>query len=223
MRADNAAELGGDRRNVDQPAPTALAHPPDDALRHEKRGREIDSEEVVPVVFGNGVDRLRARDPRVVDQDIDARQVPLHGRHETIDFGCVRHVGADRQGAPPARFDGRAREARLILSYAKRQGDVRAGAGECLGDGPADPAVAARDERDPAGELAGRVGRHRSVSAARLVGQELQTEGFFDVLEIATFVRIGQCQRVPGFLVAPGTADPMNVAVEPPRHFVVHD
>src|SRR4051794_38990647 len=93
-----------------------------------------------------------ARDrPGVVDEDVDLG-VLSYVAHEVVDRGAVAEVAA--VGAEPAalRFDG-GRDLALGAERRAHADDVRSRRRERRGDGPPDPAAAARDERSPPGEI----------------------------------------------------------------------
>jgi hypothetical protein len=67
VRTDDAADVRRGRRNVDDPTPAPRSHSRENPPSDQEGGLEVHSQDAVPVLFGDLVDRLNAGDPGVVD------------------------------------------------------------------------------------------------------------------------------------------------------------
>ena len=95
MRPDHASQLGGNRRQVDDPSPPGGPHLRQHRLGDQEHGLEVHREDVVPVLLGDPVDGPRLGDPRVVDQDAHGAQFGFHRLHQSgsrCGWKTVRHL-----------------------------------------------------------------------------------------------------------------------------------
>ncbi len=106
----------------------------------------------MPVRLGDGIERLRPGDARVVDENVHPTEAAFDGRDQLFDGRALGNIGSSRQAPPAEAFNRPTGVGRVILTRSVRDGDVGACLCKRLGDRPSDPAIPARDERDAAGE-----------------------------------------------------------------------
>src|SRR5205823_3129812 len=92
------------------------------------------------------------RHGRVVDDDVDRSESGVRRVDERVDLVDAPDVTADGDGAPPERLD-LPRGSFAVVDLAAGDHDVGAGGREPEGDGLAEAAPAARDDRGLAGEV----------------------------------------------------------------------
>ena len=86
MRANDAAGLCCDRREIDDAPPAALAHAGKNTIGDEKSGLEIDAEDLVPVALVELGEVLDLSDAGIVDEDVDEAEVAFDGGDEPLDI-----------------------------------------------------------------------------------------------------------------------------------------
>ena len=155
-------------------------------LRREEVGEDVRAERGVELLLGDVADPLlRELDGRVVDEHVK----PAERLGRLLDGAAalclLPHVGLDREAAPALLFDLPLGLLRVLVFVEVDDGDVGALSGEKDGDGAADAAVAAGDERGLPVELAGAAvvgllelgARRHLVFVAGLVGLVLRRKG----------------------------------------------
>ncbi len=105
VRADDAAGLGRDGGEVDDPAPLRRPHARQHGLRDQEYRLQVDGQHLVPVLFCDLVDRLRAGDPGVVHQDSHRPKLAFDLLDHPNNIGGDRHVGLEGHG-PAAHSPG---------------------------------------------------------------------------------------------------------------------
>ncbi len=138
---DRAARGRGAQQRVHRPdePPIGRQVEPDDLApqrRVDMAGRRKDAE------FGG-----------IADEDVEPSVALIERRRELVDPIELAQVEGHQRGAATGGAD-RVVDLLETPDRARREHDMRALAGKALGDGSADPARGARDERDPAGEPA---------------------------------------------------------------------
>src|SRR5205814_2123464 len=152
--------LAGDRGDVDDPAAPLGEHDADGGARDEEDGREIDREHAVPLLVADLPGELRAAgDPGVVHRDVESAPALVDGPDGALHVGGEGHVGGEPQGPLAERLrrglDGPAVEV--------HEGDAGALLHEARGDGEADAAGGAGDERGLALKRHGRASPQASA------------------------------------------------------------
>src|SRR5271167_2095671 len=78
----------------------------DGSLRCEQETADVDVEELVIVLFGEGLDRGELVDAGVVDEDVEAAEVLDRRVDKALGLGGVGHIGAYGDGFATAGGDG---------------------------------------------------------------------------------------------------------------------
>jgi hypothetical protein len=153
VRLADVAGLPDDRGDVDNPPRTALDHVLQRGAGHEEGAREVDGQDLVPVLVGHLEDRLVGRDAGVVDEDVQAPVVIddlLHGAPAVLGRADVALMDGDRDLV----FGELGLEGLGAFAIAAvARGDGGALGGQAVTDGGADAARAAGDHGDAALEL----------------------------------------------------------------------
>ena len=127
--------LAGGRRDVDDRAAAALAHPGQRSARRANGTHQVELEGRLPVGVGQLAERTDLGAADVVDEAVDAAELRFRGRHDALRLAGTREVGGDvhvaRPFAAPARAD-----------------DDRAFGLQLLRDDEPDPSGRAGDEAD---------------------------------------------------------------------------
>ena len=138
--ADDADDAG----DVDDPSPAPLHHAARRRANRDERAAQVGVDHGVPVVVLDAEQDVVARQPGVVDEDVDLRRTPSPPPRRAPSTDAV----SPTSHAKPAR---RRRDRRRGLLRARLVApddrDARARAGQRLGDRAADAARAAGDER----------------------------------------------------------------------------
>src|SRR3989454_3385888 len=138
-----------DARDIDDPPPAPLDHPPGRVLGHEERALQIRVDHGIPIVLGDPKQQVVARGPRVVHDHVDAPEVPLDGGDHRLPLRGVAHVTS----IAPRRAVAQRMRGRLGLgAVAPDDRHLRAGPREGLRDGVPDAAASPRHHRHLAGE-----------------------------------------------------------------------
>ena len=141
------------RRGEDDLAGSALDHRARElACEHELR-RQVRLQHAPPLLVVVHQRRCTRDRPRVVDEDVDLEPVAEH-RGGQLRCPVLRaEIGAVGGERPPVALDARLRLAAGGVDVEARADDVGAGGGERFRHRQPDPAPAARDERDLAGQV----------------------------------------------------------------------
>src|SRR2546430_1293834 len=139
-----------DARDVDDPAPATLDHPPGRVLGHQEGALQVRVEHGAPVVLVDPEQQVVPRRARVVHEDVDLAELPLDRADRGLDLSRVRDVArkAPRRGVPE--------RARRLLGLGAVPGQHRhlgTGAREGLRDRVTDAAAAPGDDPPLAGEI----------------------------------------------------------------------
>src|SRR5213594_3627053 len=91
-----------DARDVDDPAPATLDHPPGRVLGHQEGALQVRVEHGAPVVLVDPEQQVVPRRARVVHEDVDLAELPLDRADRGLDLSRVRDVArkAPRRGVP---------------------------------------------------------------------------------------------------------------------------
>ena len=116
-------------------------------MRHQKHGFQVSIQQLVPVFLRDLVERLGARDPGIVDQNLDRTQAFLDGFHRPRDFRRLRDVGPDREGEASEAFDSLTGFLGGVVLPVVVHRHVNACLGKRQGDGLADATAGACHER----------------------------------------------------------------------------
>ena len=82
-----------DRREIDDRPATLLGHDPSDTLGEQEGRGQVDGDDLVPGLLGQGQQRRVVEDAGVVDEDVDAPPV-VHSRgYDQVEVLHDRHVG----------------------------------------------------------------------------------------------------------------------------------
>src|SRR6185312_1122530 len=150
MRPDDAADMRGDRGEIHDAAPAAAAHSRQSGLRDEEAGLEVRVDDVVPIIFGDGIDRLRVGDAGVVDEDVDGAQLGFDGADELRDLSGDGDIGLDGDGAASELADFGGDSFGFCSAVNEVDGNIGSGGGESQCNAAADATAGAGDESDAA-------------------------------------------------------------------------
>ena len=126
----------------------------DGGLRGEQKAEDVDVEDLVELLFGDGLDGGELVDAGVVDENVETAEV-LDGRvDDALGFGGLGDVAADGDGLATGGGDGGDDGFGAGLAGGVVDDDGCAFGGERLGDGGADTLGCAGDDCDFACELA---------------------------------------------------------------------
>src|SRR5229473_4365882 len=154
-----------DARDIDDPPPAPLDHPPGRVLGHEERALQIRVDHGVPVVLADAEQQVVARGSGVVHDHVDAPEVPLHRGDRRLHLGGVAHVTTV---APRGAVRQRVRRRLGLGAVAPEDGHLRARHREGLRNRVPDAAAPARHH----GDLSGQVDLHaasRNVATSSAV------------------------------------------------------
>ena len=135
--------LGARRGDVDDPPPAFLDHVWHDGLTAVERTGETDGKDLVPLLEGDGEERIEPLQAGVVHQDGRPAEAGAHLLHTGVDLGAVGDVDGYADGGAAGRLDlGRRLFGRAAVPIedsnggavsrkplADRQADTRAAAG----------------------------------------------------------------------------------------------
>src|SRR5690348_7371056 len=124
-------------RDIDDPPPAALDHPPGCELGKEEGGLQVRIQHGVPVVGADPEQQVVLRDPGVVHQHVDGTEVLLDGLDQPLDLRLVGDVAG-----VAFRSAQRGRRGFRLHRVAPADRHLRARTDQRLGDGVADPARA---------------------------------------------------------------------------------
>src|SRR5213596_1566479 len=137
-------------RDIDDPPPAALDHPPGRVLRHEERALEIRVDDGVPIVLADPKQQVVARGAGVVHDHVDAPEVPLHRGDRRLHLSGVAHVTSV---APRRAVGQRMGDGLGLGAVAPQDGQLRPRHREGLRDGVPDAAAPARHHGDLPGQV----------------------------------------------------------------------
>src|SRR5256885_1408024 len=110
-------------RDIDDPPPAPLDHPPGRVLRHEERALEIRVDDGVPIVLADPKQQVVARGSGAVHDHVDAPEVPLHRGDRRLHLSGVAHATS----VASRRAVGQRRRDRLgLAAVAPQDGQLRA-------------------------------------------------------------------------------------------------
>src|SRR3974377_19237 len=87
MRANHAAGLCGNGREVDDASPSALAHAAKDSGSDQEGLFQVDAEHFIPIGFREFLEGLDLADAGIVDKDIHWAEFVLDGFEKLVDLG----------------------------------------------------------------------------------------------------------------------------------------
>ncbi len=87
-----------DRSDVDDGAAALVTHDRRHRLGHQERTGEVDRQDALPILQRHVEQRLEHRDAGIVDQRIDAAELPMGLLHGDLDRSWVGDIGLERQG-----------------------------------------------------------------------------------------------------------------------------
>ena len=149
LGAANLAELRG---NVDDPAPPAPEHRPDEHARDQEGAAQVDCQHAVPVGDGHVLEQRLGEDAGVVDQDVHPAVRVGGGGRRRPHRGLVRDVGpvvADPSTQPASGVHDRGRRCLVDKVDQRNVGTLTR---EAQGDSGADTRSRAGHERHPPGQ-----------------------------------------------------------------------
>ena len=136
-----------DARHVDDHA-AFVSHRARSLLRGQERGAYVDCKRAVEVLSSELQHRLRGRQPRVVDEDVEAAELLGHLAHEPLRHVRLGEITPDPlRGAVAQLLEG---AATLVVVIARGEADRVALLLQPFGDRKTDALAGARHERDAA-------------------------------------------------------------------------
>ena len=126
-----APREGRERRHGDDRAALALLHALEHRLANQKRRGDVDGEDLVPQIERR-LDRAHPLQDaaRIGEEDIDRAELLFGLRDDALDGRLIRHIGLERERAPPELLDLGDGRAGLIGGGEIGEGDIGAGTRE---------------------------------------------------------------------------------------------
>ncbi len=139
MRSYDSSNLGCHRGQIDDTAPLASPHRGQNRLCHQKTRLEICGNQVIPILFTDLLDRLRAGDARVVHEDIDGPE-PLPGALDQLrDFTRAGNVSLNAEASPFQLADLGFHRGCFVRAGQEVEDNVGSRLGKSQRDGTANP------------------------------------------------------------------------------------